>query len=83
MKKLLVGLLIVVMMFGATLNTLAFSDVATGSKYREAADKLSNLGIINGYENGTFLPGNNINRMEFSKMIICYSFLRSTIRVME
>ena len=58
-------LLAAVMVFG-TLPAFAagtFSDME-GSPYEEAVENLVGEGIINGYEDGTFRPGNTITRAE-------------------
>ncbi|MGE5328185.1 MAG: S-layer homology domain-containing protein [Deltaproteobacteria bacterium] len=43
----------------------------TGTAYEDAVGKLVTLGIIKGYEDGTFKPDQNITRAEFAK-IACY-----------
>ena len=45
-----------------------FRDVDTNAWYGKAVEKLAGLGIINGYANGTFRPGNSITRAEFVAM---------------
>ena len=42
-----------------------FRDVS-GKKYRDSIRTLSELGILSGYPDGTFLPDNNITRAEFT-----------------
>lgn len=44
------------------------SDVA-GDKYEGSILKLMSLGIINGYQDGTFKPGDSIKRCEFAKLM--------------
>jgi len=48
----------------------SFTDVASTASYAEAVDVLSSLGIINGYEDGTFGPDKTITRAEAAKMIV-------------
>ena len=48
----------------------SFSDVASTASYAEAVDVLSALGIINGYEDGTFGPDKTIKRSEAAKIIV-------------
>lgn len=48
----------------------SFTDVASTASYAEAVDVLSALGIINGYEDGTFGPDKTITRAEAAKMIV-------------
>ena len=47
-------------------TTNDFSDVAAESWYNNAISTLSNMGIINGYEDGTFKPNAPITRAEFT-----------------
>ncbi len=44
------------------------SDVS-GTTYEYAVGRLIDLGIVNGYEDGTFRPERDITRAEFSKMV--------------
>lgn len=49
----------------------AFSDIDANDKtLNEAVDLMTKFGILNGYEDGTFRPNNEITRAEFSKVII-------------
>ncbi len=52
-----------------------FSDVPTVSWYGDALAFGYNVGIINGYGDGTFRPLNQITRAEFAKM--CYGLLNA------
>ena len=47
-----------------------FTDITADSKYFETVNRLGELGIINGYEDGSFRPENNVTRAEFSKIIV-------------
>lgn len=47
-----------------------FSDVEETSKYSKAITTLNTLGVINGYEDGTFKPDNNVTRAEFTAMLL-------------
>lgn len=40
-----------------------------GTKYEEAVKVLNGLGVINGYPDNTFKPGNQITRAEFSTIV--------------
>ena len=53
-----------------TSTCFAFSDIENKS-HSELISELVNYGIINGYDDGTFKPQENITRAEFAKMIIC------------
>ena len=65
-NRVLSVLLLVVFVLTSTVLTPAFaagfSDVAETDKYSKAVTTLNTLGIINGYEDGTFKPENNVTR---------------------
>ena len=54
------------------INSLAaqYSDINNKESYMQAINELSSLGIINGYEDGTFRPHDGITRAEAVKLII-------------
>ncbi len=47
-----------------------FSDVAADNAYKNAIDELVALKIVNGYDDGTFKPDNEITRAEVTKMVV-------------
>lgn len=47
-----------------------YSDVAITDWYNNAISTLTNLGVITGYPDGTFLPNGNITRAEFATMAV-------------
>lgn len=70
-RRLVVVAIIVVSVSAASVTETiaAFSDVNVGSSYGQAAEYLRDLGIVQGYGDGSFRPGNNINRAEFIKIV--------------
>jgi hypothetical protein len=60
-----------------TANT-TFSDVKADAWYSEAIAKLAQLGIIKGYEDGTFKPNNQITRAEFAAIASRFAQLSKT-----
>ncbi len=62
-----------VLTMGIATSFAAFSDVPSTKGYAEAVNILNNLGIINGYEDGTFKPDNTITRAEVAT-IMCNTF---------
>ena len=42
----------------------------TGTAYQDSVTKLSALGVLNGYPDGTFQPEKNITRAEFAKVAV-------------
>ncbi len=53
----------------ADTNT-TFSDVSSNNIFSDAVNYVKSQGIVNGYEDGTYKPDNQINRAEFVKIII-------------
>lgn len=47
-----------------------FPDVPPGHAYHDAIQGMADLGIINGYTNGNFGPGDPVRRWQFAKMIV-------------
>lgn len=47
-----------------------FPDVSPSNTFYSYIQTLANRGVIGGYADGTFRPGNNITRGEFSKMTV-------------
>lgn len=71
MKRFAVGLAV-----GVSLTTLAalaasnvFSDVKPGEWYFDSVNSLAEKGILKGYDDGKFRPGNYINRAELAMVI--------------
>lgn len=69
MKKLLALMLSMAMVFTIGTSVMAYSDVEEGTYVSEAVTVLSNLDILNGYEDGTFKPEATITRAEMAKII--------------
>lgn len=51
-------------------QTNDFSDVAADQWYNNAISTLTNAGILDGYEDGTFRPNGNITRAEFATIAV-------------
>lgn len=68
--RFLAVLVAVLMLATAALTVSAsFSDVEDGYDHAPAIATLSQLGVINGYADGTFKPNNNVERDEMAKLI--------------
>ncbi len=52
-------------------ETSPYSDLQQSHWAYESVSVLSARKIINGYENGTFVPDKNVTRAEFAKMLVC------------
>ena len=64
------AVLVAVLMIATTaISVSAFSDVEEGYEHATAIATLSQLGVIGGYEDGTFKPENNVERDEMAKLV--------------
>ena len=68
MKKVLSFVLILALVLGSFSFAFGLSDISE-SPNTEAITVANDLGIITGYEDGTFLPEKTVNRAEFAAMI--------------
>ncbi|MBD3270545.1 hypothetical protein GF376_03380 [Candidatus Peregrinibacteria bacterium] len=57
------------LLFAVPVAFAAFSDVEN-SKYQDAINYLEANGVVEGYEDGTFKPRQNLNRAEFLKIMV-------------
>lgn len=69
MKKLLALMLSAVMVFTMGTSVFAYTDVEEGTYVSEAVTVLSNLGILDGYEDGSFKPEATVTRAEMAKIV--------------
>ena len=67
LKKVLALVVALTMVLGTV--SFAFTDVAEESDVYTAVQTLSSLGILNGYEDGTFGPEKDITRAEFATVV--------------
>lgn len=69
-KKILFICTIFVLCIGGIVNAAtSFSDVKN-TNYAEAVENLVSLKIVNGFEDNTFKPKNNVTRAQLSKMLV-------------
>ena len=61
--------IMLVMAFAMPVSAATFRDVPGNAWYYSYVNDLSNRGILNGYTDGTFRPGNNITRAEITKIL--------------
>ena len=73
MKKVFSIVIALVLALSMSVSAFAFSDVEKGSITETAVNKLSVLGIITGFEDGTFHPDDTITRAQMAA-IICRTF---------
>lgn len=55
----------------------SFPDVPSNQWYAEAVETLAGLGVVSGYEDGTFGPNKNITRAEFVTIAMAFSTLET------
>ena len=75
MKKNLKKVISAVIALALSVSSVAmaapkFTDVADTAANAQAINTLAALGVISGYEDGTFKPDNNITRAEVATMIV-------------
>lgn len=70
-KRIFAFVLMISVMLSMTIcgSAATFSDVPETHERYEAINELANLGIINGYTDGTFLPDKAVTRAEMAKLI--------------
>ena len=72
MKKLLSLIVAAAVYTGLmTFAYASYSDVSASDSYAVSALRLQDLGILSGYEDGSFRPYNTITRAEFTKIVVC------------
>lgn len=70
MKKVLSLILsLSMLMTGMTMTGFAYSDVTEGTYVSEAVSILSDLDIIDGFDDGTFKPDDTVTRAQMAKMV--------------
>lgn len=69
-RKILSIALAMSVLLGVSAQVSAYSDIQSSDGYYNAVGLLSELGIIDGYEDGTFRPDKNVTRAEFIKMVV-------------
>ncbi len=70
-KNLITGL--IVFIFGLNVSIVSasmFSDIDESHPYFSTVQSLYNMGVVNGYPDGSFKPDNLINRAEFLKIVM-------------
>ncbi len=68
--KKIAALVIVLAMALSTVSFAAFTDVKEDASYNEAVTVMSALGLLKGYEDGSFGPDKTITRAEFAAVVI-------------
>ena len=69
LKKTLAVVLAFAMVLSMGFSAFAYTDVTAGTKVAEAVGILSNLGIFEGFEDGTFKPNDTVTRAQMAAII--------------
>jgi hypothetical protein len=72
-RVLALGILIALVLLAWTAEparALEFRDVPTGYRYRVAIEVMNELGVVQGFGDGTFRPNDPVNRQQFAKMVV-------------
>lgn len=72
MKNFLIGSAfgtLVTLSFNTVFAFAGFSDVNSNDWFADSVEELSQIGVIEGYPDGTFKPSNNANRAEIAEML--------------
>ena len=75
--KRIIALTAAAAILSLSVQAFAFDDITAASALNESVTQLNALGVINGYEDGTFRPDNQITRAEMAK--IALSLLPETV----
>lgn len=74
LKKALLAIVLGMLVFNAVAFALEpanlFTDVKVDDQYSDAIKYLKDQGVVQGYSDGTYAPGNTITRAEFLKILI-------------
>ena len=83
LKKVLALVLAVVMIMGtvAVASAKDYKDVKGTDNYANAIDALSNLGILDGFEDGTFKPEGRLTRAQAAKIIAVVNNAKTTGKI--
>jgi len=69
LKKVIASICVIAMMLTTVAFAATFNDVADDSAYYEAVETLNKLGIITGYEDGSYKPEDGVTRAEMAALI--------------
>lgn len=70
MKKIIKLTALIITLATISINAMAFSDIGEEERLNNAVDKLVDMGIIDGYDDDTFRPENEVTRAEFAKIAV-------------
>ena len=80
--SLILAISMVMSMFTFSFAGSSLKDVA-GTDYESAVEALVELGIVNGYEDGTYRPEQNVSRAEMAKLLVVAAGLEPAAKLAE
>ena len=69
LKKVIASICVIALMLSTVAFAANYSDVAENSAYYEAVETLSKLGIVTGYEDGSYKPEVTVTRAEMAALV--------------
>lgn len=69
LKKVIASICVIALMLTTVAFAATYTDVAEDSAYYEAVETLNKLGIVTGYEDGTYKPEAGVTRAEMAALI--------------
>lgn len=69
MKKLLFSIFVLSLLSLQAVS--AYTDISESDVYSDNIARLSDFGIINGFSDGSFRPGDTLTRTQFAKIAVC------------
>lgn len=80
--SLVLAISMVMSMFTFSFAGTSLKDV-TGTEYQAAVEALVELGIVNGYEDGTYRPEQTVSRAEMAKLLVIAAGLEAAAELNE
>ena len=80
--SLILAVSMVMSMFTFSFAGTTLKDV-DGTEYQAAVEALVELGIVNGYEDGTYRPEQNVSRAEMAKLLVVAAGLEPAAKLVE
>lgn len=80
--SLILAISMVMSMFTFSFAGTSLKDV-NGTEYQAAVEALVELGIVNGYEDGTYRPEQNVSRAEMAKLLVIAAGLEAAAELNE
>ena len=80
--SLILAISMIMSMFTFSFAGVSLSDVA-GTEYQAAVEALVELGIVNGYEDGTYRPEQKVSRAEMAKLLVIAAGLEAAAEINE